>query len=275
MALAKSLLFAASRSSAPKVKSKPITLALALAEPLDERQVLAPRPGGRPKRAMLFSSMATITTCGLGVVPRNDCQRSRSTRSGRLSVGATCAPTRSRRRTPTAPAAHRRSRRRAISLSSKSRLPRHSWARPYASRAGRHRRQRATGRCRKRCQPAPGSRACATLGGCRVARCWSSSHRPSSAAPAARARSTARRRAGPRRSRSASSTPAPTGWRTRSRRAAYARRPARVHLAERARVPRPLPRLREARRDLRADQRAVPRARDRAHRRRRRARGRS
>ena len=69
---------------------------------------------------MLFSSIATITTCGLGrAVARSDCQASRSARSGTRITGATSATRRIRTSTPTATAAQRRSLRRAMSFSSK------------------------------------------------------------------------------------------------------------------------------------------------------------
>ena len=124
MASARTRLFSASRSSAPNVKSKPITLAPAwLSRSTSGAYWLRGQAGG-PKRAMLFSSTPTITTCGLGLrVPRSDCQKSRSARSGRRITGATSATRRSNTSAATAIATHRRSRRRAMTAGSKRRLP--------------------------------------------------------------------------------------------------------------------------------------------------------
>src|SRR3990172_2920827 len=138
MAAAKSLLLAASRSRAPKVKSKPITRAPALASRSMSGTYSRRGQAGGPKRAMLFSSMPTITTCGLGLsVPRSECQASRSTRSGRRMNGATSAPKRSTTRTATAMATRPRRWRRAITASSKSLLPSSLMGKSgaYASRA--------------------------------------------------------------------------------------------------------------------------------------------
>ena len=123
MASANSALFAASRSSAPKVKSKPITFASAFASRSTSGTYSLRGQGGGPKRPMLFSSIATITTWLLARGARIDCHVSSSSRSGRRNRGATSPSRRRSTIAATAAAVQRRTRRRAIRDSSKSRLP--------------------------------------------------------------------------------------------------------------------------------------------------------